>query len=161
MATRDIMKIYDEPVFEFHKRLEAYRNMKGWIFKELSDRSGISSSHLSNLENAVSEPGLHNLKALASAFNLTLDELVGDEDGYLVSLDDKKEDQFTPVKKFDLQDLALNLFDLIHNIDGIEFKNGEAQQVIEFARFLILRRQGLSEEMLRKVIEDYEQGESK
>jgi transcriptional regulator with XRE-family HTH domain len=58
-------------------RLRRLRERRGLTLTALADRTGISKSTLSRLENGERKPSLELLLPLAQAFHLPLDELVG------------------------------------------------------------------------------------
>jgi len=58
-------------------RLRRVREQRGITLTELSERTGISKSTLSRLENGQRRPSLELLLPLAQAYRVPLDELVG------------------------------------------------------------------------------------
>jgi len=68
-------------------RIKQLRKEIGWNQKELAEKLNISDSTLSNWENGRFEPGQKNLFALAEAFGVPIDYLLGrgeiDETGYV------------------------------------------------------------------------------
>jgi transcriptional regulator with XRE-family HTH domain len=58
-------------------RLRSVRKQRGVTLTDLSERTGISKSTLSRLENGQRRPSLELLLPLAAAFRVPLDELVG------------------------------------------------------------------------------------
>jgi transcriptional regulator with XRE-family HTH domain len=58
-------------------RLRRIRTQRGVTLTELSDRTGISKSTLSRLENGRRRPSLELLLPLAQAYRVPLDDLVG------------------------------------------------------------------------------------
>ena len=61
-------------------RLRQIRTQRGATLVELSERTGISKSTLSRLENGQRRPSLELLLPLAQAYRVPLDELVGAPD---------------------------------------------------------------------------------
>ena len=64
-------------VAEVGPRLRSLRQGRGLSLAELSQRTGISISTLSRLETGARVPGLEHLVALARAYAVSLDDLVG------------------------------------------------------------------------------------
>ncbi len=58
-------------------RLRRVREQRGFTLTEMSDRTGISKSTLSRLENGQRRPSLELLLPLAQAYRVPLDDLVG------------------------------------------------------------------------------------
>jgi len=58
-------------------RLKQIRNQRGVTLTDLSERTGISKSTLSRLENGQRRPSLELLLPLAQAYRVPLDDLVG------------------------------------------------------------------------------------
>ena len=58
-------------------RMRVYeaRSKKGWSTRKLSDMSGISKTHINNIENGVSSPTLSCLYRLAKALDVKMEEL--------------------------------------------------------------------------------------
>ena len=64
----------------FGARVREFRDKAGWTQEILSEKTGISVQHISNIENGHREPCLGNMSKLAKAFGLKLSELVKDVD---------------------------------------------------------------------------------
>ena len=58
-------------------RLKRVRSQRGVTLHDLSERTGISKSTLSRLENGQRRPSLELLRPLAQAYRIPLDDLVG------------------------------------------------------------------------------------
>lgn len=58
-------------------RLRQVREQRGFTLTEMSERTGISKSTLSRLENGQRKPSLELLLPLAQAYRVPLDDLVG------------------------------------------------------------------------------------
>lgn len=157
MGIRERWKLHDKPVFEFGKRLLAYRGMKNFTLEELKELTGISTSTLSKLENGENEPTLDSLKKLSKAYGISLDDLVGGDDGYLASLSDD-EDDFLGYHQ-NPYELSEGIHGPIHSIDGIELNAEETKQIVNYARFLVLQREEMSVEILKKVTKFIKQRE--
>jgi transcriptional regulator with XRE-family HTH domain len=62
----------------FGQRLRRWRNEQGLTLREVSERSGISVTYLSDLERGkLVNPTLETLTALAAALEVSLNELLG------------------------------------------------------------------------------------
>jgi transcriptional regulator with XRE-family HTH domain len=62
----------------FGTRLSSLRKQAGMSQEELSERTGISTQHISNIEHGHREICLANIGKLAKTFGLTLSELLKD-----------------------------------------------------------------------------------
>ena len=58
-------------------RLRQVREQRGFSLTEMSERTGISKSTLSRLENGQRKPSLELLLSLAQAYRVPLDDLAG------------------------------------------------------------------------------------
>jgi DNA-binding XRE family transcriptional regulator len=61
----------------FGQRLRALRREKCWSHEQLARRAGLDKRHIAKLERGKRQPGLSALLALADAFKLSLDGLIG------------------------------------------------------------------------------------
>ncbi|MFI3230016.1 MAG: helix-turn-helix transcriptional regulator [bacterium] len=61
------------------KRIQKFRKLNGLSQEELADKIGISRQAVSKWESNQSTPSLENLVALASIYNISVDELLGIE----------------------------------------------------------------------------------
>ena len=73
------------------------RNRRGYLLKDVSASTGISISHLSDIENGRTNPSIKTLDALASYLQTPISELLGEEkmnkkfyvdDRFCVNIDD-------------------------------------------------------------------------
>ena len=62
---------------DFQSRISALLNEFGMTQAELCRLSGLKSAHISNYCTGTTRPTLDNAKAIADAFGISLDELVG------------------------------------------------------------------------------------
>lgn len=69
----------------FGTNLRRLRRDKGWVQSELSDKSGVKTSHISNMEQDKTDPKLSTIYKLVNALNCAPDSLL--MDGDKVSLD--------------------------------------------------------------------------
>jgi transcriptional regulator with XRE-family HTH domain len=60
----------------FGARILELRNKAGWSQEQLSEKTGISTQHISNMENGHREPCLNNMARLAKAFGVKMGELL-------------------------------------------------------------------------------------
>jgi transcriptional regulator with XRE-family HTH domain len=61
-------------------RVRARRQRRGWTLKDLADNTGLSVPYLSDIErNALANPTLETLAALAGALQTTISDLLGDQ----------------------------------------------------------------------------------
>ena len=61
------------------ENLQRLRKEKGLSQEDVAQKLFVSRQSVSKWENGIAEPGVENLKALASLYGVTLDELVGNE----------------------------------------------------------------------------------
>ena len=75
---------------ELAQRIKVLRNRKGFSQEELSEKTGLSLRTIQRIENGETEPRGDSLKRLASAFDVTSDEIVDwtvqEDKGFLLSL---------------------------------------------------------------------------
>lgn len=64
---------------EFHERLAKLRKDKGVTQDEVADYLHISRQAISKWELGLSEPSLYDVKQLAAFFDVSIEELIGDE----------------------------------------------------------------------------------
>jgi transcriptional regulator with XRE-family HTH domain len=60
----------------FGSRIVDLRKQHGWSQEQLSEKTDISTQHLSNIENGHKEACLDLIDKLAKSFNLTIAELM-------------------------------------------------------------------------------------
>lgn len=75
---------------ELAKRIKELRNRKGFSQEELSEKTGLSLRTIQRIENGESEPRGDSLKRLATAFDVSPDEIIDwtvqEDKGFLISL---------------------------------------------------------------------------
>ena len=65
---------------EFHEKLQELRKRKGLTQEELAERLYVSRSAVSKWESGRGYPNIDSLKAIATLFSVTIDDLLsGDE----------------------------------------------------------------------------------
>ncbi|MBR2311940.1 MAG: helix-turn-helix transcriptional regulator [Clostridia bacterium] len=91
---------------EFHKKLQELRKQKGLTQEELAKHLYVSRAAISKWEQGRGYPGIDSLKAIASFFSLTVDELLcSNEVMRIAEAEQKKKDR-------GVRDLMLGLLDL-------------------------------------------------
>jgi transcriptional regulator with XRE-family HTH domain len=60
----------------FGRRIRELRDKAGWTQRTLSGKTGISTQHISNIENGRREPCLGMMGDLAKAFGMNLSQLL-------------------------------------------------------------------------------------
>ena len=63
------------------EKIKKYRNIKNITQSELSDKSGISRSHIASIETGKYNPSLETLKKLAHALSISLESLTSENQG--------------------------------------------------------------------------------
>lgn len=79
-------------------RMKELREEFGWTQKQLADHAGLSQGGIGSIENGSREPNITTLKAIAKAFGVGVDYLIGFDD-YKQSLN------FSNELKYDEQSL--------------------------------------------------------
>lgn len=93
-------------MMEFHKKLQELRKQKGLTQEELAKHLYVSRAAISKWEQGRGYPGIDSLKAIASFFSLTVDELLcSNEVMRIAEAEQKKKDR-------GVRDLMLGLLDL-------------------------------------------------
>ncbi|QIB27929.1 helix-turn-helix domain-containing protein [Caloranaerobacter azorensis] len=72
------------------KRIKMLRKERGLSLKELSKKTDISISFLSDIENGRSNPSLERLKDIARGLNTTVSYLLGETDDIEINSEIKK-----------------------------------------------------------------------
>ena len=103
-------KTFKEQNMEFYSKLQALRKQKGITQEELAEKLFVSRTAVSKWESGRGYPNLDSLKAIASFFSVTIDELLsGDELLNIAEQDNqRKRNRFRAVL-FSLLDIALVL----------------------------------------------------
>lgn len=92
---------------EFNKKLQELRKQNGITQEELAKKLFVSRTAVSKWESGRGYPNIESLKAMATVFNVTVDQLLSSEELLTLSEEDnkKKETQFRDVV-FGLLDLG-------------------------------------------------------
>jgi transcriptional regulator with XRE-family HTH domain len=69
-----------EPIDIFQERLKAARALRGLSQADLAAKAGLPAASVSHFESGPRKPSFDNLKALASALDVTTDYLLGRSD---------------------------------------------------------------------------------
>ena len=73
-------------LFDLGLNLRELRKSKNWTQKRLSALLGISEASISKYESNIATPPIDTLRAYASLFNISLDELLGNQNKGNLSL---------------------------------------------------------------------------
>ena len=91
---------------EFHEKLQELRKQKGLTQEELAKHLYVSRAAISKWEQGRGYPGIDSLKAIASFFSLTVDELLSSNEVLKIAENEQKK------KDSSFRDLMLGLLDL-------------------------------------------------
>lgn len=75
-ASRDAGEVNTPLVKRFGSRVRSLRQEKEWSQETLCERSGISTEHLSRIENGLREVCLNNIGKLAACFGISISDLM-------------------------------------------------------------------------------------
>ena len=78
---------------EFHKKLSELRRAKGLTQEELAAALYVSRTAVSKWESGRGYPNIESLKAIASFFSVTLDELLSTNEAVALAEEDQKRDR--------------------------------------------------------------------
>lgn len=70
----------DQPIDIFKERLRKARDLRGFSQAQLATKAGLPPASVSHFESGPRKPSFDNLKALASALDVTTDYLLGRSD---------------------------------------------------------------------------------
>lgn len=62
------------------QRIKEQRLLNGWSLEQLAEKVGVSHVAISRWENNIRTPNMYNIIALANAFGVSSDYLLGLED---------------------------------------------------------------------------------
>ena len=91
---------------EFHEKLQVLRKQKGITQEELAEALFVSRTAISKWESGRGYPNIDSLKAIATFFSVTIDELLSSEEVLTIAENDGKQ------KEAHLRDLVFGLLDL-------------------------------------------------
>lgn len=98
----------------FSKQLKIYRERDGFSQEELAEKIYVTRQTISKWENDHTYPDIHNLIALSTLFDVTLDELVkGDVEIMKKSIDVEKMNRLTWVMLLFIGMMALSVGPLV------------------------------------------------
>ena len=129
-------------------RIKELMDERGWTIYELSKRSGLAQTTISNMWKRNTEPTVPSLRVLCDAFGITLSQFFADND--LVELSDELKEVFenwrtlTPVQKERIP-IAAHLSGGSLGTAANLLKNGESEMSLykkteEFAELLLTGR---------------------
>ena len=96
---------------EFHEKLQTLRKQKGWTQEELADVIFVSRTAISKWESGRGYPSIDSLKALATCFGVTIDELLsGNELLTIAEADTRQKEQHFRDLVFGLLDCSIAMF---------------------------------------------------
>lgn len=96
-------------------KLRELRTKNELTLKELSEKSGISISFISDIENGRRNPSIEKLKLLAKALDVSADEFLKDNSSNLKSENTKPE-----LNKRDLRDISKDVDSIMDKLDKRE-----------------------------------------
>ena len=96
-------------------KLRELRTKNNLTLKELSAKSGISVSFISDIENGRRNPSIETLKTLANALGVSADEFLKDS-----STNTKSKDTKTELNKRDLKDIAKDVDSIMKKLNNDE-----------------------------------------
>lgn len=96
-------------------KLRELRTKNKLTLKELSEKSGISISFISDIENGRRNPSIEKLKLLAKALDVSADEFLKDNSSNLKSENTKPE-----LNKRDLRDISKDVDSIMDKLDKRE-----------------------------------------
>lgn len=76
---------------EFNEKLQNLRKQKGLTQEELADALFVSRTAISKWESGRGYPNIDSIKAIASFFNITIDELLSGNELLTIAQEDKKQ----------------------------------------------------------------------
>lgn len=109
---------------EFHEKLQELRKRKGLTQEELAERLYVSRSAVSKWESGRGYPNIDSLKAIATLFSVTIDDLLSGDEVLTIAEEDyrQKEIQFRSMV-FGLLDFSIAMFFFLpffgQNSDGM------------------------------------------
>ncbi len=84
-------------------KIDLLRKERGWSINYMATEAMLTQSTVNNLYNRKSEPKISTLRALCSAFGISLSEFFSDESAVLTQSDNeallRKIEKLTPEKK--------------------------------------------------------------
>ena len=91
---------------EFNEKLQELRKQKGLTQEELAEALYVSRAAISKWESGRGYPNIDSLKAIATFFSVTIDELLSSEEVLTIAENDGKQ------KEAHLRDLVFGLLDV-------------------------------------------------
>ena len=76
---------------EFHEKLQHLRKQKGLTQEQLAEQLFVSRAAVSKWESGRGYPGIDSLKAIATFYSVTIDELLSGEELLILAQDNQKQ----------------------------------------------------------------------
>ena len=95
------------------KKLKSYRAKCGWSLKECSERIGISTRYLADIERGDKVPKLETFLLILNTLNASADDVL--QDGLVVGYEAKSNDMIRKLNALDVtkRKQALEIFDSV------------------------------------------------
>ena len=95
------------------KKLKSYRAKCGWSLKECSERIGISTRYLANIERGDKVPKLETFLLILNTLNASADDVL--QDSLVVGYEAKSNDMIRKLNALDVtkRKQALDIFDSV------------------------------------------------
>ena len=95
------------------KKLKSYRAKCGWSLKECSERIGISTRHLADIERGDKVPKLETFLLILNTLNASADDVL--QDSLVVGYEAKSNDMIRKLNALDVtkRKQALEIFDSV------------------------------------------------
>jgi transcriptional regulator with XRE-family HTH domain len=107
------------------ERIRLLRNKKGFTLKDISEKTNLSISFISDIENGRRTPRLENLQYIADALNVSIDRLTGEAASSIIE-EQLKELGMTQAELAEKTQIPLAFFQNLDNIvPGQEVDGGE------------------------------------
>lgn len=140
---------------ELGRRVKHYRDDLGLGQEKLAELADTQKSTISNVENAKIDAGIFTIMKIADGLGISVCKLVGEEDDGIANapIDGEGEADF-----FELES-EINISNegkwqgAVHEIDGVYLQKNELDQIMNFARFLVLQRDDKASAVMKKITE--------
>ncbi|QXE19977.1 helix-turn-helix domain-containing protein [Clostridium sp. 001] len=111
-------------------KLRELRNTNNLTLKELSKKSGISVSFISDIENGRRNPSIETLKSLANALGISADE-------FLKTDNNSKEKPIDKINKL-VKDSGINT--IAAHFEGEEFTEDDKEDIENFIKYVLSKK---------------------
>jgi len=112
-------------------KLRFYRGQNGMTLKELAERTGLSISFISDIENGRKNPSVENLQKLADGLGVNTSELMNEKEPVELQ---------TPEVGFNTPEEAIKFIleqNVIMGFGGFDVNRMSDEEVVEFANELL------------------------